>query len=184
TRRSCRWFPDQRPIQALAAHGRHPSFGTHRSANAFTRGARRRNPDHIDARCGEHRVQGRRELRVQGRRELRVPVPDQEPEPVHPLIQVHQQVAGLLGNPRPRGMGGVAVRRLATSLDALGTGTVDLPERQRTLRATVDWSVGLLDDAERSLLEVAAVFVDGWTVEAAAQLAGLDGTRAPELPEA
>ena len=63
-------------------------------------------------------------------------------------------------------MGGVAVRRLATSLDALGTGTVDLPERQRTLRATVDWSVGLLDDAERSLLEVAAVFVDGWTVEA------------------
>jgi Domain of unknown function (DUF4062) len=42
--------------------------------------------------------------------------------------------------------------RLARSLDALGTGAVDLPERQRTLRATVDWSVELLDDAERSLL--------------------------------
>jgi len=27
--------------------------------------------------------------------------------------------------------------RLAASLDALGTGAVDLPERQRTLRATV-----------------------------------------------
>jgi predicted ATPase len=43
------------------------------------------------------------------------------------------------------------LRRLATSPDALGTGTLDMPERQRTLRATVDWSVGLLDEAERSL---------------------------------
>jgi hypothetical protein len=54
--------------------------------------------------------------------------------------------------------------RLAASLDALGTGAVDLPERQRTLRATMEWSVGLLTDAERSLLEVVAVFVDGWTI--------------------
>ena len=52
-----------------------------------------------------------------------------------------------------------------------GDGSVDLPERQRTLRATVEWSVGLLDDDERSLLETMAVFVDGWTVEAAAQVA-------------
>ena len=74
--------------------------------------------------------------------------------------------------------------RLAASLDALGTGAVDLPERQRTLRATVEWSVGLLDDAERSLLEVAAVFVDGWTIEAAAQVAGLEEDRALELSEA
>ena len=51
------------------------------------------------------------------------------------------------------------LRRLEASLDALGTGAVDLPERQRTLRATVEWSVGLLDDAERSLLETMAVFV-------------------------
>jgi predicted ATPase len=58
----------------------------------------------------------------------------------------------------------VLLDRLAASLDALGTGAVDLPERQRTLRATVEWSVGLLADAERSLLEVTAVFVDGWTI--------------------
>src|SRR5262249_48351568 len=57
-------------------------------------------------------------------------------------------------------------------------------ERQRTLRATVEWSVGLLDDAERSLLETAAVFVDGWTVEAAAQVAGLDEDQALDLTEA
>jgi len=61
---------------------------------------------------------------------------------------------------------------------------VDLPERQRTLRATVEWSVGLLEGAERSLLEVLAVFVDGWTIQAAARVAGLDDDRALELSEA
>jgi predicted ATPase len=76
------------------------------------------------------------------------------------------------------------LRRLASSLDALGTGTVEMPERQQTLRATVEWSVGLLDDAERSLLETAAVFVDGWTVEAAAEVAGLDEDRTLDLTEA
>jgi predicted ATPase len=74
--------------------------------------------------------------------------------------------------------------RLSKSLDALGTGTVDLPERQRTLRATVEWSVGLLDDAERSLLETMAVFAGGWTVEAAAEVAGLTEDRALDLTEA
>ena len=74
--------------------------------------------------------------------------------------------------------------RLAASLDALGTGAVDLPERQRTLRATVEWSVGLLTDAERSLLEVAAVFVDGCTVQAASAVAGVEEDRALELSEA
>jgi predicted ATPase len=76
------------------------------------------------------------------------------------------------------------LRRLARSLDALGTGTVDMPERQRTLRATVEWSIGLLDEAERSLLETIAVFIDGWTIEAAAQVAGLDEDRALDLTEA
>jgi predicted ATPase len=76
------------------------------------------------------------------------------------------------------------LRRLVTSLDALGVGAVDLPERQRTLRATVEWSVDLLDQAERSLLETVAVFVDGWTIEAAAQVAGVDEDRALELSEA
>jgi predicted ATPase len=76
------------------------------------------------------------------------------------------------------------LRKLSGSLDALGVGAVDLPERQRTLRATVDWSVGLLDQAERSLLETLAVFVDGWTIEAAAQVADLDEDQALELSEA
>jgi predicted ATPase len=74
--------------------------------------------------------------------------------------------------------------RLARSLDALGAGAVDLPERQRTLRATVTWSVGLLEEDERSLLETAAVFVGGWTVDAAAQVAGLEEDRTLALSEA
>jgi predicted ATPase/class 3 adenylate cyclase len=73
--------------------------------------------------------------------------------------------------------------RLARSLDALGTGAVDLPERQHTLRATVDWSVGLLEEAERSLLETMAVFVGGWNLPAAAQVAGLDEDRALAVSE-
>jgi hypothetical protein len=44
--------------------------------------------------------------------------------------------------------------------------------------------VALLDEAERSLLEVVAVFVDGWTVEAAASVAGMDADRVLDLSEA
>jgi hypothetical protein len=75
------------------------------------------------------------------------------------------------------------LRRLATSLDALGMGSVDLPQRQRTLRDTVQWSVDLLDDNERSLLETMSIFVDGWTVDAAGQVAGLAEDRALDLSE-
>ena len=39
--------------------------------------------------------------------------------------------------------------------------------RQRTLEATVDWSYGLLSDAERRLLRRLSVFAGGWTIEAA-----------------
>jgi predicted ATPase len=76
------------------------------------------------------------------------------------------------------------LRRLASSLDALGTGAVDMPERQRTLRATVEWSMGLLDDTELFLLETTAVFDDGWTTEAAAEVSGLDADQVLDLTEA
>ncbi len=79
---------------------------------------------------------------------------------------------------------GELLRRLAASLDALGTGSVDMPQRQRTLRATVQWSMDLLDDPERSLLETMAIFVDGWTVDAAGRVAGLAEDRVLDLSEA
>ena len=60
--------------------------------------------------------------------------------------------------------------RLEHVLDTLGTGPVDLPERQRTLRATVEWSFGLLDEMERELVEALSVFADGWTIDAASRV--------------
>src|SRR5215510_15349449 len=42
---------------------------------------------------------------------------------------------------------GALLDRLAASLDVLSASAVDMPGRQQTLRATVQWSVGLLDEA-------------------------------------
>jgi predicted ATPase len=74
--------------------------------------------------------------------------------------------------------------RLGSRLDALGTGPVDLPERQRTLRATVEWSVGLLGVAEQRMLATLSIFVDGWTVDAATHVSGLTEDRALDLLDA
>jgi predicted ATPase len=71
--------------------------------------------------------------------------------------------------------------RLGSGLDALGAGPVDLPERQRTLRATVEWSVGLLDDDEQHMLATMSIFVEGWTVEAAVHVSGLTEDRTLDL---
>jgi predicted ATPase/class 3 adenylate cyclase len=57
--------------------------------------------------------------------------------------------------------------RLRRPLDLLTGGARDLPTRQQTLRATIAWSYDLLEPDERRLFERLAVFVGGWTVEAA-----------------
>ncbi len=57
--------------------------------------------------------------------------------------------------------------RLGDRLGLLTGGARDLPDRQRTLRATLDWSYSLLEMAERSLFARLAVFAGGWTLEAA-----------------
>jgi len=79
---------------------------------------------------------------------------------------------------------GALLARLGSRLDALGTGPVDLPERQRTLRATVEWSIGLLDDAEQHMLATMSIFVEGWTVDAAVYVADLTEERALDLLDA
>jgi predicted ATPase len=57
--------------------------------------------------------------------------------------------------------------RLDRRLDVLTDGATDLPERQQTLRATLDWSYDLLDAAERALFRRLAAFVGGCSLEAA-----------------
>jgi predicted ATPase/transcriptional regulator with XRE-family HTH domain len=52
-------------------------------------------------------------------------------------------------------------------LSLLTGGAIDLPERQRTLRATLAWSHDLLGPAEQVLFRRLAVFAGGWTLEAA-----------------
>jgi predicted ATPase/DNA-binding winged helix-turn-helix (wHTH) protein len=56
--------------------------------------------------------------------------------------------------------------------------------RHKTLRATLDWSYELLPEAERRVLCSLAVFAAGFTIEAAAAVAGGTGTAAPTLTEA
>lgn len=50
-------------------------------------------------------------------------------------------------------------------------GPVDLPERQRTLRATIAWSYGLLTETQRELQDALAVFSGGCTLEDARDVA-------------
>ena len=59
------------------------------------------------------------------------------------------------------------LERLSRSLDVLSGGARDLPERQRTLRGAIAWSVDLLDPSEQALFRRLAVFNGGWTADAA-----------------
>ena len=64
------------------------------------------------------------------------------------------------------------LERLGQSLDVIGVGPADLPTRQRTLRATIDWSFDLLDTDEQALLRKLSVFAGGFDLEAAEVVGG------------
>ena len=57
--------------------------------------------------------------------------------------------------------------RLQSRLQLLTGGARDLPERQQTLRNTIDWSHGLLNEAEQKVFRRFSVFLGGGTLEAA-----------------
>ncbi len=91
-------------------------------------------------------------------------------------VRRRSAVPAARGHAAGAGAGGAAAARarrrhpfaeLEESLDALGSGGPDLPARQRGLRAVLEWSVGLLSDAERSLLLALAVFSAGFTTSLA-----------------
>ena len=57
--------------------------------------------------------------------------------------------------------------RLDDQLKLLTGGARDLPSRHQTLRNTLEWSYGLLNDDEKKLYARLSVFVGGFTLEAA-----------------
>jgi predicted ATPase len=61
------------------------------------------------------------------------------------------------------GPGGLAV---------LTDGGRDRPARQQTMRATIEWSYNLLSPSEQAIFRRLAVFVGGWTLEAAEAVCG------------
>ena len=82
-------------------------------------------------------------------------------------------------------MGALAVeqvaQRLEISLDVLkGASRIAAP-RQRTLRATLDWSHDLLSGAERALFRRLPAFAGGWTLEAAEAVCSGDGIEREEV---
>ncbi|WP_155356274.1 ATP-binding protein [Acrocarpospora macrocephala] len=67
------------------------------------------------------------------------------------------------------------VSRLGDRFHLLAAGDRTAPPRQRTLRATVDWSYRLLSDPERLLLRRATAFRAGWTLDMAERICSGDG---------
>jgi non-specific serine/threonine protein kinase len=70
--------------------------------------------------------------------------------------------------------------RLDESLRLLTRRSADASPRQQTLRATIDWSYGLLSESDRLLLDRLSVFGGGWSFEAAEAVVSVD----PDAPEA
>ena len=74
-------------------------------------------------------------------------------------------------------------RSLLKRLDqALSTGWArDLPERQETMRSTLDWSYGLLSEPAQSLFRRLSVFVGGFALEAAEAVGATEETGSDDV---
>lgn len=66
-------------------------------------------------------------------------------------------------------------RRLDDRLRLLVGGLRGSRQRHSSLRAALDWSHELLDDVQQAVLRRAAVFLGGWTLEAAEEVLAFDG---------
>jgi predicted ATPase/class 3 adenylate cyclase len=64
--------------------------------------------------------------------------------------------------------------RLDRRLPILTGGRRDLPERQQTLRGTIEWSYELLEPEEQTLFARLGVFSGGWTIDAAEAVCDAD----------
>jgi predicted ATPase len=66
------------------------------------------------------------------------------------------------------------MQRLDESLPLLAGGAIDLPERQRTMRATIEWSHDLLDSDAKAAFRRLSVFRGSFTLDAAEAITGAD----------
>jgi predicted ATPase len=73
--------------------------------------------------------------------------------------------------------------RLDHRLTLLTVGPRDLPERQRTLRATLEWSFDLLSPGEQRLFACLGVFAGGFDLPAAEAVSGHAGADDPAGPD-
>lgn len=64
--------------------------------------------------------------------------------------------------------------RIKTTIDALGDGPADAPERQRSLRAAFGWTMSVLPPATREVFLALGSFSTSWTVGDAEHLCGHD----------
>lgn len=58
------------------------------------------------------------------------------------------------------------LNRMGKSLDLVSKGQRDLPQRQQTLRNTIEWSYNLLDEESKKVFRLLGVFKRSWTLEA------------------
>jgi len=65
--------------------------------------------------------------------------------------------------------------QMSRRLEVLGPGPRDLPARQQTMRATIEWSFGLLDPPEQAVFRCIAVFAGGGDADGLGAVAGALG---------
>lgn len=98
-------------------------------------------------------------------------------ENVRAISEICRRLDGLplaieLAASRTKFLSPVALQsRMNKTLDLLSHGHRDLPDRQKTLRATIDWSYNLLEPSCQNLFRQLSVFSDGWTLDSAQALA-------------
>jgi predicted ATPase/class 3 adenylate cyclase len=155
------------------------------------------------ARCPNLRllVTSRAVLRLSGEREYEVP-PLSQPDAValfteraaqtEPLEAVQAICRRLDGLPLAIELAAARTRvlrpdklleRLDKRLPLLTSGPRDAPERQRTLRATIEWSYGLLSAEERQLFASLAVFRGSFDLDAAEDVCDADLSSLDSLVE-
>ena len=110
---------------------------------------------------------------------VRLTIPDFASDTVRPPIEgICGRLDGMplaieLAAAQVRNLGVLELtRRLDGHMDELASRSPVVPERQRTLRGTIDWSHGLLTSTQQIVWRRLSAFVGGFTLEAAEAVSG------------